>query len=434
VANDYMFNPIPQEDEEDENTEPASSENQTTGQPQGNVQNQTSEESQSSEQGHGSQENQDMQESLIFDKAIKTGDFQTWIQFRKIQHSDPDSKTFAVLGDFHVLFAIAEGIGRVYKDNGLESMSCGFGITKQWYNLKDSDFQIAKHVLLLVYTALWNLLFTDFQEYIHEKFPRLNDQELNSRLTAAAFLEWGETLGTHKKIWFKFITEDGLCFRRFLEAIRYRNWNLRVTMMMLAVRLCNRAGKTHYERALMQHLYDLRYVIPKYYLEQFKLNFAVPCKDKADTFIALDELIEMLNKWIKSKMSVVLPSRIEYYTHMHNFISKLCDTFNSAHTIYRGTNSIKKIPKTIVDNFEKVLLEIDKTYDEAHHSSTSSHWWQNYKHKLLPILDNLMKPGVAQNPNSKYWNMPSRPVEIHQQEIAEDESMLDSSTMHTDEA
>ncbi|MBA3284065.1 MAG: hypothetical protein H0U27_03255 [Nitrosopumilus sp.] len=337
-------------------------------------------------------------------KSLKTGDFQTWVQFRKIQHDDPNSGIYAIIGDFHVLFAIAEGIGRLYENLGLKVMSSALGIDKLWYFLRDVDFKFAKNIILITCPAIWNVLTEEFKTFMAINYPT----RINTPFTATEFRQWGRTLVGHRKVWFKFITEDGLCFRRMLEAIRYRNWDLRVLMLKMALRLCIRSGKTHYQRAITQHLFDLEYVISQYHLELLKLNFSIPCKEKLNSFIAIDELVELLNKWIKQHLSVVLHSRVHYVTTMHNLIANATKTFDSQYMTPRASTTSKKLPKSIAANFTVILKDIYAVFDEAISAPSGNKWDVDIKYDYSTLMSKVMKQNATREPD-EYFDVPETP-------------------------
>jgi hypothetical protein len=237
---------------------------------------------------------------------IYEGDQETYHQQRKHLLATK-SKSVMTFGDWHYLLNIARGIGKRYYNHGLRRCSSILGVTKDWHEIKDRDFDKARRIILITYSATWQHFTTKFR-----KFDPDGD--------VAAFLEWGNALVDEcEKFWWNYIYNDGFLFAEYLDAIRSANWTKRIILLKFAVPFMVNLGKSHYSQLTIDHLHDLKCIYSQQQVDFLKNNWVVPCTQSPGRYLALDEVVELMNGWIKKRVSKC-ENRITFLTNKYNLI------------------------------------------------------------------------------------------------------------------
>lgn len=207
---------------------------------------------------------------------------------------------------------MAQAITKVYYKHGLNWFGNLLKVTKDWENVKQGQYTIAKQIILIVYDALL--------KFFREKFKLEKEYDDTKESWTSAFVEWGTNhTSPSMKFWFLFVYLYGGCFVNHLQSVRTKDWVLRIACIKQALVLFNNTNKKKYVQLCANHLYDLEKLMPQFYKELYVLNFVVPCAVHTGRYLAIDELCEFKNGFLKDKCTSE-PSRIEYVSSMYNIL------------------------------------------------------------------------------------------------------------------
>ena len=255
--------------------------------------------------------------------VVLIGDGKTYEHLMKVKriYGSALSSLHIFPGDWHTLKNFQPVLMKIYYHAGLKEVAQASGYKGETLTSLENctNFKRTNQFFLQVWQAMYLSMISAFLTNTHDlptvtlhynndlsvEESMLEDSKMQER-----FVSFALTMASRDntwKFWYQFVFEDCFCYIELFLAIRWQNWDLRLSALKSMATLFAAYDRTTYRRLIPNHLADLQRFPPDI-VSSLKEGFTLSINGTVGHNVAIDEAHEMcINKDLK--MAITYPTR-----------------------------------------------------------------------------------------------------------------------------